>query len=104
MEGGGAGGLGKGPFLPLLMGTEAPMLKLVPAERRHTCSETSHLKADHVHISANYTLGMIYTGCIAFCICSVWTASRRAVSTFNAPAIAGTAHLSRFKPSSVSAD
>ena len=104
MEGGGAGGLGKGPFLPLLMGTEAPMLKLVPAERRHTCSKTSHLKADHVHISANHIQGVIHTGCIAFCIFSAWTPSRLAVSTFNAPATAGTAHMSRFKPSSVSAD
>ncbi len=31
VDGGGAGGLGRGPFLPLLTGTEAPMLKLVPA-------------------------------------------------------------------------
>ena len=31
MEGGGAGGLGSGPLLPLLTGREAPMRKLVPA-------------------------------------------------------------------------
>ena len=51
MDGGGAGGLGKGPVLPLLTGTEAPMLKLVPAERKHSCSKNSH----HVHIQADYT-------------------------------------------------
>ena len=31
MEGGGAGGLGAGPFLPLLTGSDAPTVKLVPA-------------------------------------------------------------------------
>lgn len=68
MEGGGAGGFGKGPFLPPLTGTEAPMLKLVPAERGHTCSETSHLKADHDQISAACIQGMIHNDCIALCI------------------------------------
>ena len=70
MEGGGAGGLGKGPFLPLLTGTEAPMLKLVPAEGRHTCSRTSHLKADHGHTSVKYIQVVTRNDCTAFCICS----------------------------------
>jgi len=104
MEGGGAGGLGKGPFLPLLTGTEAPMLKLVPAGRRHTCSKISHLKADHDHMLVTCIQGTTQNECIAVRICSVQTASRLAVSSFNAPAIAGPAHVSCFEPSSVSAD
>lgn len=36
MEGGGAGGLGSGPLLPLLTGSDAPMLKLMPALEIHT--------------------------------------------------------------------
>jgi len=96
MEGGGAGGFGKGPFLPLLTGADAPMLKLVPAGRRHTCSEPSHCKIDHDHISATCIQGTLHNECIAFPICSVQTASRLATSTFNAHAIAGTAHVSCF--------
>lgn len=38
MEGGGAGGLGSGPLFPLLTGSDAPMLKLVPAHITHTVS------------------------------------------------------------------
>ena len=43
MEGGGAGGLGYGPLFPLLTGSDAPMLNLVPA---HTHKHT-HLTNKH---------------------------------------------------------
>ena len=42
MDGGGAGGLGWGPFLPLFKGTEAPILKLVPAVSSSFTDNTSY--------------------------------------------------------------
>ena len=49
MEGGGAGGLGEGPFLLLLNGTEAPILKLVPAAQRLICEELLVVKVRSVN-------------------------------------------------------
>ena len=49
MEGGGAGGLGEGPFLLLLKGTEAPILKLVPAVQRPTHEELLVVKVMRVN-------------------------------------------------------
>lgn len=68
MEGGGAGGLGEGPFLLLLNGTEAPILKLVPAVQRPSREELLIVKVMSVN-HRNFTsiaLCLMHTCCIVF--------------------------------------